>query len=299
MVPVPQNVPLVATNGDEFPWDDIRLPKFIVPIRYDVELTPNLTTGWVKGIEKLIFRVTEETDFIVFHSKNITITSRTINERLNVERMLEFPHREQIYIETDDVMLPEKSYAVRLKFQYKLGKNLEGFYLSSYKDKAGKTRYLATSHFEPTYARRAFPCFDEPQLKANFLMTITHDKEYHAFFNMPKKSSSEVRNKPSQVRDEFEETVRMSTYLVAFVVCDFETIAVMSGKGVNVSVIASGDKIGQAQFALDSAAKIMDYYDDFFGVKYPLPKQGKLCSQITFALFLQILRTNVPLNVPK
>ena len=95
-LPTPKEPPLLATNGDAFPWDDIRLPGFIVPIRYDIELTPNLTTGWVKGIEKLIFRVTEERNFIVFHSKNITITSRTINERLNVERMLEFPHREQV-----------------------------------------------------------------------------------------------------------------------------------------------------------------------------------------------------------
>ena len=104
-------------------------------------------------------------------------------------------------------------------------------------------RLLATSHFEPTYARRAFPCFDEPELKAKFLMTITHNRGLQAFFNMPKKGSSEVRNKPDLVRDEFEETVevrplplsrtpmpslivflQMSTYLVAFVVCDFATI---------------------------------------------------------------------------
>ena len=140
-------------------------------------------------------------------------------------------------------MTPDKNYAVRLKFQYKLGDNLEGFYMSRYKDKGGNTRYikdrrgcerekltsyfrrlLATSHFEPTYARRAFPCFDEPELKAKFLMTITHDRALRAFFNMPKKGSSEVRNKPDLVRDEFEETVEMSTYLVAFVVCDFATI---------------------------------------------------------------------------
>ena len=84
-----------------------------------------------------------------------------------------------------------------------------------------------------------------------------------------------MRGKPNQIRDEFQETVEMSTYLVAFVVCDFVTITKMSEKNVNVSVIASKDKIGQAQFALDSATKIMDYYDEFFGVEYPLPKQGK------------------------
>ena len=91
---------LTATNGEPFPWDDIRLPKFIQPVRYDIELTPNLTSLWVKGIEKFFFTVTEETNFIVFHSKDIDISSRTINERLKVERMLEFPTREQVYLET-------------------------------------------------------------------------------------------------------------------------------------------------------------------------------------------------------
>jgi hypothetical protein len=59
----------MATNGEAFPWDDIRLPSFIQPVRYDIELTPNLTSLWVKGIEKFFFTVSKETNFIVFHSK--------------------------------------------------------------------------------------------------------------------------------------------------------------------------------------------------------------------------------------
>ncbi len=81
-------------------------------------------------------------------------------------------------------------------------------------------------------------------------MTITHDQDKVAFFNTPKKNVATVRGKPDQVRDEFEETVEMSTYLVAFVVCDFVSVSQMSGKGVNVSVIAAKDKIDQADFAL-------------------------------------------------
>ncbi len=92
------------------------------------------------GIEKLIFNVKEETNFIVFHAKNITITSRTMSERLSVVKMLEFPHREQVYLETDDYMVPGVTYAARLKFQYMLSEHLEGFYMSRYKDKDGKER---------------------------------------------------------------------------------------------------------------------------------------------------------------
>jgi len=132
--------------------------------------------------------------------------------------------------------------------KYMLSEHLEGFYVSTYKTKSGEERKLATSHFEPTYARKAFPCFDEPDLKAKFLMTLIHDADKEAFFNTPKKQGQLVHNKPEHVRDEFEETVNMSTYLVAFVVCDFEVISAVTTKGINVSVIASTDKISQVTF---------------------------------------------------
>ena len=110
-----------------------RLPIFIRPVSYDLELSPNLTTLAVKGIIKLIFQVTEETDFIVFHIKDINITSKTINEKLKVSRLLELREREQMYLETDEPMRPGKMFSVRLKFEYNLTRGLEGFYISSYK----------------------------------------------------------------------------------------------------------------------------------------------------------------------
>ena len=100
---------------------------------YDLELSPNLTTLAVKGIIKLIFQVTEETDFIVFHIKDINITSKTINEKLKVSRLLELREREQMYLETNQPMRPGKMFSVRLKFEYNLTRGLEGFYISSYK----------------------------------------------------------------------------------------------------------------------------------------------------------------------
>jgi len=263
----------IAANGEVFPWNDVRLPIFVRPISYDLELTPNLTTLAVKGIIKLIFQVTEETDFIIFHSKNISITSKTINEKLRVERMLEFPERDQIYLETHQPMKPGRTYSIRLKFMYNLTESLEGFYLSTYKDKDGNLRKLATTHFEPTSARRGFPCFDEPQLKAKFLVTITHDRKLKSFFNMPKKEQTPVRGKDDQIRTEFEESHVMSTYLVAFVICDFDLIQSRTKSNVTIRVIAASDKIGQANFALDQATKITENYEKYFAIRYPLPKQ--------------------------
>lgn len=263
----------IATNGEVFPWNNVRLPIFVRPISYDLELTPNISTLAVRGIIKLIFQVTEETEFIVFHSKNISITSKTINEKLKVQRLLEYPEQEQLYLETDQPMKPGKTYSIRLKFQYNLSESLEGFYLSTYRDKDGNERRLATTHFEPTSARKAFPCFDEPQLKAKFLVTITHDREYHSFFNMPHKEQTAVRGRPEQVRTEFQETEEMSTYLVAFVICDFHSITNVTKTNITVSVIAAEEKIDQAKFALDQATQITENYEEFFGIPYPLPKQ--------------------------
>merc|ERR1719357_33373 len=147
---------------------------------------------------KLIFKVTEEKDYVVFHISGINITSKTIDGGLKIGRLLTYPEREQAYLETDKPMKPGKIYSVRLKFEYSLSKSLEGFYLSSYTDDNGNERRLATTHFEPTYARRAFPCFDEPQLKAKFTMTITHDKKLTAFFNMPVREQTEVRGRPDR-----------------------------------------------------------------------------------------------------
>ena len=86
--------------------------------------------SFLTGTEKLIFKVTQRTYYIVFHSRNITITSRTINNRLKVERMLEFRPREQVYLQTVEAMEPDTTYAIRLKFEYKLNDHLAGFYLS-------------------------------------------------------------------------------------------------------------------------------------------------------------------------
>ncbi|XP_023337481.1 glutamyl aminopeptidase isoform X2 [Eurytemora carolleeae] len=170
-------------------------------------------------------------------------------------------------------MKPGKTYSIRLKFMYNLTEGLDGFYLSTYKDKDGQVRTLATTHFEPTSARKAFPCFDEPQLKAKFLITITHSRSLQSFSNMPKKEESDVRGKNDQVRSEFMESLEMSTYLVAFVVCDFDIIEKKTDSNVTIRVIAAHDKISQAKFALDQAVQITQNYERYFGIPFPLPKQ--------------------------
>ncbi|XP_051160347.1 endoplasmic reticulum aminopeptidase 2-like isoform X1 [Leptopilina boulardi] len=271
---------LLATNGEVFPWNNVRLPSFAHPTRYIITIHPNLTTLEVKGQVTIEFFVDKETNFIVFHSKNLTINEKMVQDRkghrLKIAKLLEYPKHQQVYLELEESKFRKKAnYTVHLRFVSKLKNELEGFYLSSYVTSDGEKRYLATTHFEPTYARSAFPCFDEPQFKAKFKVSIFRDRFHIALCNMPVMNTEDAGfyMGTGLLRDDFQESVEMSTYLVAFVVCDFNRISELTNRNVSVSVYAAEAMLPQAKYALNIAARTMDYFESFFGVHYPLPKQ--------------------------
>ena len=125
---------------------------------------------------------------------------------------------------------------LEMKYYYPLGDGLVGFYRSSYRDSSGETKWIATTHFEPTDARKAFPCFDEPAMKANFTISITHSSELNAHSNMPVREEVSDEEDGSTVTTFFETSVKMSTYLVAFVVSDFKCITRKSDTVFQVNV---------------------------------------------------------------
>ncbi len=159
------------------------------------------------------------------------------------------------------------SIEILLEFEGRLEGGLSGFYRSVYRDK-GKTCYMATTHFEPADARRAFPCFDRPDMKATFDMSIAAGKEMKAISNMPVKAERAEGNRKIF---EFERTPRMSTYLVYLGVGDFEFIE-GKAEGVKIRIATVPGKSGQGKFAMDCARKFLGYYNKYFGIKYPLPK---------------------------
>ncbi|XP_043260326.1 endoplasmic reticulum aminopeptidase 1-like isoform X1 [Colletes gigas] len=273
------SVPL-ATNGEVFPWNNVRLPTFAHPTRYNITIHPNLTTLEVKGQVTIEFYVDKETNYIVFHSKNLTINEKMVQDRkghrLKIAKLLEYPKHQQLYLELEESKFRKRgNYSVHLRFISKLRNELEGFYLSSYVTPEGEKRYLATTHFEPTYARSAFPCFDEPHFKAKFKVSIFRDRFHIALCNMPVMNTEDAGfyMGTGLLRDDFQESLEMSTYLVAFVVCDFKRVSELTKRNISVSVYAAEAMLPQAKYAVNTAARIMDYFESFFGVRYPLPKQ--------------------------
>ena len=153
-----------------------------------------------------------------------------------------------------------------------------GFYRSSYKDKDGSTKYLATTQMEPTDARRAFPCFDEPALKAKFTITLIADKHLTCLSNMDVASEKDVDSKYGKGKRAvtFNETPLMSTYLLAFVIGELNVIETNTFR-VPVRVYApSNEDIEHGRFSLELAAKTLKFYEEVFDSKFPLPKMDMI-----------------------
>ncbi|XP_015918798.1 glutamyl aminopeptidase [Parasteatoda tepidariorum] len=272
-LPPSKQVPKSKT-GETFPWHDIRLPPFIVPIHYNLFMHPNLNTFENTGSVNITFMVTMQTNFIVLHSKELNLSRTAVLEgeerTIPIVQKLEFPVHEQFYIEVGETLKPYQEYILWIDFKKALQEKLEGFYVSSYKDAEGEKRYLATTHFQPTLARAAFPCFDEPAMKATFKLTIVHASTLSAYFNTEMSHSAPYGNGESVTV--FDKTLKMSTYLVAFVVCDFRILEKLNEDGVNVRVLVPPDQYSHAQYALDTAANVLHFFRDFFNISYPLNK---------------------------
>jgi aminopeptidase N len=163
-----------------------------------------------------------------------------------------------------------KSLQLKIEYTGFLNNQMAGFYRSSYTDIEGKSQIMASTQFESLDARRAFPCVDEPAVKAIFGLTLTIPRNRDCFSNMPESSISTVSATKKKVS--FLDSPKMSTYLLAFCVGEFDHVQTLTQHGVLVKVYTPPGKASSGQFALDAAVRSLDAYDDFFGIPYPLPK---------------------------
>uniref|UniRef100_A0A9J8CNR0 Aminopeptidase n=1 Tax=Cyprinus carpio carpio TaxID=630221 RepID=A0A9J8CNR0_CYPCA len=263
-----------SVNGEPFPWNKMRLPDTVSPLHYHLLIHPNLTsldfTGWVQ----IQIEVNENTRTIILHSKDLHISNAKLLGsdigQPQALKVLEYPYFQQIALISDNALLKKGHvYSVELEFAANLSESFHGFYKSTYRTSKGDIRAVASTQFEPTSARAAFPCFDEPAFKANFSIRIRREAKHIALSNMPKLRTLELPD--GLFEDQFDMSVKMSTYLVAYIVSDFLSISKTTLHGI--SVYAVPEKIDQAEFALDAAVKLLDFYDDYFDIPYPLPKQ--------------------------
>ncbi|KAK1345103.1 hypothetical protein QTO34_013810 [Cnephaeus nilssonii] len=219
-------------------YGSIRLPNTVIPLHYDLFVHPNLTSLDFVASEKIEILVRDATQFIILHSKDLEIMNVTLHseEDLRYRKpgrkldVLSYPAHEQIVLLVPEKLTADLKYYVAIDFQGKLADGFEGFYKSTYRTLGGETRTIAVTDFEPTEARMAFPCFDEPLFKANFSIKIRRESRHIALSNTPKVKTVELEG--GLLEDHFETTVKMSTYLVAYIVCDFKFVSGTTSSGV-------------------------------------------------------------------
>ena len=251
--------------------DPYRLPRIVVPNRYDLRLEPDLVAHTFDGEEKIAVDVTEATAEVVLNTAELAITEVVADNGAGarvhgVAATDEAAERSRLQF---DRPLDVGAWRLRLRFRGTLNDKLRGFYRSTYKDPSGATRTIAATQFEATDARRAFPCWDEPDFKAVFATTLVIDPALTAVSNT---GVVEERAEGGKKVVRFADTIRMSTYLVAFIVGELEATEPLHVGRVPLRVWCVPGKRRLAAFGREVGATTLRFFEEYYGVPYPADK---------------------------
>ena len=246
---------------------DQRLPRDISPTSYDVALTPDLVGLSFSGTVDIGATVIEPTATLVCNVADLALSDVRIDGE-EVEFRLD-AGTEQMFVDLGTTREPGP-IRFSASFVGELNDQLRGFYRSTFVDDDGTEHTIATSQLQSTDARRVFPCWDEPDRKATFSITLNVNPEFVAVSNGGE--VSRVERDDGLVSIRFAETMKMSTYLVAFVVGPLEVSPVRMAGSVPVRIVHRPGRGHLTTFALDVAVAALDYFEDYYGIAYPADK---------------------------
>jgi aminopeptidase N len=256
------------------PENQIRLANISYPTLYTLNMDVDMTNLWYSADLTININLNYHTDIILLHAGQLLeidfVELRDSDKNSFIPQHSIYKKNQYLVLVFGLILAPGENYSLKLKFSSPIAEGLAGFYQSNYTDANGISHTIATTQFEATDARHAFPCYDEPAYKAAFAISISHSSHYIALSNMP---GARTDLAIDRVKTQFEPSKRMSTYLVAFIVCDFARVSQKTKLGVTVNVYAQPEKINQTALALKSAVRILEYYEDYFNIKFPLPKE--------------------------
>ncbi|KAK7075936.1 hypothetical protein SK128_026115, partial [Halocaridina rubra] len=268
-----KDLPKEIPNAPVTEW---RLPTALQPTHYAVTLQPLLN-----GNFSILGHVDIEVD-AVEDTTNVTLNLYAINvfeQSISVHRTpggndiavtsTSFDAVKQFYvIQLAGTLSQGQSYMISMDFEGFLDNNYYGFYRGSYVDTDGSTKYFAITQFESVGARRAFPCFDEPLLKATFDITLGREDTMTSLSNTPSISVTPISGQAGWSWESFQTTVVMPTYLLAFTVSDYLSNFTTTSSGLPFGVWARSERISDAQYSLDKGPDVIDFFESYFQIPY-------------------------------
>ncbi|XP_062868491.1 aminopeptidase N [Trichomycterus rosablanca] len=286
-------VPPTAPPSND-PWDQYRLPNSLSPLYYNVTLWPRLTPDSqgmyvFTGSSSVSFRCIKETNLILIHCHKLNLTlfdgwhaklMPTDGTKAPTITKTWFQEETQyLVIQLKAALKPGSVYWLYTEFTGELADDLEGFYRSEYEEDDNK-KVVAITQMQATFARKAFPCFDEPAMKAVFNITLIHEPGTVALSNSREINKEQLTMDGSKViRTTFAPTKRMSTYLVAFIVCEFTYVSNQKeNKDLMVRIWARKKAIeaGHGNYALNITQPILEFFEKYYNATYPLSKSDQI-----------------------
>ncbi len=252
-----------------------RLYDQFQPQHYILNLAPDRDAMKFKGTVVISGRkVGRPSQRITLHQKDLVVTkvhlihhTKTGDKEVVVHRTNPHTAFDEIRLHSEHMMYPG-SYTISLEFNGVITKAMNGMY-PCYFTHEGKEKILIGTQFESHHAREVFPCVDEPEAKATFDLTLTTPVGEAVVSNTPVKSQKVIDD---SLETTFERTPHMSTYLLAFVYGEMDFLEAKTKDGVVVRTYATPDNVVHTKFALETAVSVLEFYNDYFGIKYPLEK---------------------------
>ena len=271
-----------------------QLPKNVAPRHYTLRIQPDLEARTTLGTAEIAFEVLQPVRELVLNALELEIVSVALLRRedpLQVEKpTAQLDAAKQTLTLPLTTALPAGRHLLKLSYRGKIGTQAEGFFVDKYPTKSGDKLMLGTQ-FEPTDARRVFPCWDEPVYRATYDITLVVPEKFTAVGNMPVvretaiADASLLGNATAKWKAvTFERTPAMATYLVALYAGEFETLE-GEQDGVKLRIITTEGKRESARYALESTKRVLAYYNNYFGIRYPLPKLDQIAVPNAFSTF--------------
>ena len=243
-----------------------QLPKTVVPLLYRIDLIPSPTSDAVLGHELITVIVRESVRTIVINALQLTFERVALD---GITAKVRVDNKHQLAAFTFSHALIPGQHNLSISYVARMQHSGQGLFRQPYDDGKGAATFLYASQLEPTDARRLFPSFDEPAFKARFRLSITIPTSWVAISNEPVSQIFPAAHGIKRVA--FATTPPMSTYLLAVVAGDLESLHAISD-GIPVGVYVTRGKLADAVYALSVMKELTPYYDQFYGVKFPLPK---------------------------
>ncbi len=268
---------LSMTANAESPYDFAttpgKLPKQVLPSEYAVRIVPNIDKLTFSGSEKVKLNVREPVRELVLNALELEIATAAVDDKPLAKTAIKIDKKTELLTLTLPEELPAGDHILSLTFTGKINQQGQGLFYCKYQEQGTNAKKLMLgTQFEATDARRFFPCWDEPSFRAKFQLTVVVPETWTAVSNMPVESELKT-DADKEIR--FAATPTMSSYLNVLCAGELDIIE-NTVAGVQMRVVTTKGKGEFGRYALESAGKILEYYNEYFGVPYPLPKLDQI-----------------------